>query len=60
MLKYLTLAAVTYGNPIPESCFTGSQYIKVSTAGDGATDIDWLVANYDTTYKLRRIISCTS
>ena len=61
MLKYwLTLATVTYGNVIPKSCFTGSQYIKVSTADDGATDIDWLAAYYDSTYKLRRILSCTS
>lgn len=60
MLKYLTLAVVTYANIIPESCFSSSQIIGVQAADDKATDMDWLTANYDASYKLRRIFSCTS
>jgi len=60
MYKFLALTAVTYTNALPESCFLSSQIVGIEAAENTASDMDWLTANYDTSYKLREILSCTS
>lgn len=50
MFNFLALLTVTFVNALPETCFQSSQIVGIKADNNKASDMDWLLANYDPSY----------